>query len=183
MRERYPLVMCDPPWAYVQNGRGAARNHYGCMRPLDIANVIDQHAADDALLFAWLTWPMEDECKQIIRFAGFEPVTLAFVWVKTTADGQGLAWGGGHYTRANTEPVFLFRRGKRWPRRRVANVHQVIFAPRGEHSEKPEEVRRRIDELYSPKHARIELFARRRSPNWDAHGDQLPPLEVTDAAE
>lgn len=185
--ERYPIVYADCPWKHVQGGRGAARNHYRTMRPLDIAVTLDRFAADDALLLAWLVWPMEEECKRIISFAGFEEVTLAFLWVKTTLDGEGLFWGGGlACTRANTEPVFLFRRGKKYPRRRAANVHQVVFAPHtGEHSEKPEEVRRRIDLLYAPKHPRIELFSRTRAPGWAAWGDGvdeglrvLPSLEV-----
>ncbi|MDA8008981.1 MAG: MT-A70 family methyltransferase, partial [Alphaproteobacteria bacterium] len=40
---------------------------------------------------------------------------------------------------------------------------------RGAHSAKPEEVRRRIEEMF-PEQSRLELFARGRSPGWDAWG-------------
>lgn len=41
-----------------------------------------------------------------------------------------------------------------------------------EHSKKPEETRRRIVELLGDV-PRIELFARQRSPGWDAWGNEI----------
>lgn len=49
---------------------------------------------------------------------------------------------------------------------------QVILAPRGKHSEKPEKVRESIKRLYGKKKC-IELFARRRVYGWDAWGDEV----------
>lgn len=51
-------------------------------------------------------------------------------------------------------------------------VHQVIESPVEEHSKKPEETRRRIVELLGDV-PRIELFARQRSPGWDAWGNEI----------
>ena len=51
-------------------------------------------------------------------------------------------------------------------------VRQVIESPVEEHSKKPEETRRRIMELLGDV-PRIELFARQRSPGWDAWGNEI----------
>lgn len=51
-------------------------------------------------------------------------------------------------------------------------VSQVVLAPRGEHSEKPDEVMARIERLY-PDARRLELFARRRRDGWEAWGNEV----------
>ena len=102
-----------------------------------------------------------------------------FVWVKTTKnaeaialDGKGLHWGEGLTgTRSNTEVCLLATRGN--PLRLAADVHQVVIAPVGEHSEKPDEVYRRICRLYPGPY--LELFARKEREGWTTWGDELPP--------
>lgn len=86
--------------------------------------------------------------------------------------------GMGNYTRSNVEYVYVGSRGKN-PERADKSVGQVIFAPRGQHSEKPERVREEIDLIYRDG-ARIELFARQRVGGWDAWGlevDERLPIE------
>ncbi|MCA9640723.1 MAG: hypothetical protein KC492_08495, partial [Myxococcales bacterium] len=90
------------------------------------------------------------------------------------AAGKGVAWGMGNWTRANAEFVLLGRRGKpSTPRARgIGNVHQLVFAPRGAHSEKPDEVHERIAHLMGPAR-RLELFARRPCFGWSAWGNEV----------
>ena len=59
-----------------------------------------------------------------------------FDWIKLNPSGR-LVHGQGYHTRANTEPCLLAKRGQ--PPRLAADVHLVIMAPVGEHSEKPDE--------------------------------------------
>ena len=59
------------------------------------------------------------------------------------------------------------------------DVHQVVIAPVGEHSEKPDEVYRRIERLYRGPY--LELFARKEREGWKTWGNELPP-PVVDAA-
>lgn len=51
-------------------------------------------------------------------------------------------------------------------------VHQVIVSHIEEHSKKPEEARRRIEQLMGDV-PRIELFARRETPGWDVWGNEV----------
>jgi N6-adenosine-specific RNA methylase IME4 len=52
-------------------------------------------------------------------------------------------------------------------------VHEVVFAPVGRHSEKPDEVRRRIERLVQGPY--LELFARKPVPGWTTWGNEIAP--------
>jgi N6-adenosine-specific RNA methylase IME4 len=114
---------------------------------------------------------------------GFECKTVGFVWVKMpkywSADQLPLRvrpkMGCGYYTRANSEQCWIARRGK-GVKRRSNRVEQVVYAPVREHSRKPDEVPRRIDQLVGDV-PRIELFAREQRPGWVAWGDQINLFE------
>jgi N6-adenosine-specific RNA methylase IME4 len=82
----------------------------------------------------------------------------------------------GYHTRANTELCLLAIKG-RGLERVQKNIQQVVVAPVGRHSEKPDEVRHRIELLYGPQR-RIELFARRQTPGWDALGDGIDGQDI-----
>lgn len=79
----------------------------------------------------------------------------------------------GYWTRANAEICILATKGS--PKRYSKRVHQVIVSHIEEHSKKPEEARRRIEQLMGDV-PRIELFARRETPGWDVWGMKLPVL-------
>jgi N6-adenosine-specific RNA methylase IME4 len=53
-----------------------------------------------------------------------------------------------------------------------ASVRSTVISPIREHSRKPDEVRRRIEDLYGDV-PRIELFARERAIGWDYFGDEI----------
>ena len=61
---------------------------------------------------------------------------------------------------------------KEVPKRYSKRVHQVIVSHIEEHSKKPEEARRRIEQLMGDV-PRIELFARRETPGWDVWGNEV----------
>ena len=63
----------------------------------------------------------------------------------------------GNATRANPEYVLLGRKGKL--ERKAKNIHSVLLSKIEGHSKKPDEIRKRIEELYGDL-PRIELFAR-----------------------
>jgi N6-adenosine-specific RNA methylase IME4 len=92
-----------------------------------------------------------------------------------TLDGDGLHWGTGYATRANTEVSLLATRGS--PRRLSADVHQVVIAPVGEHSAKPDEVYKRIERLYPGPY--LELFARRERDGWTRWGNEIARGQMT----
>lgn len=179
--ERFPVIYADPPWEFkVYSGKGkqrSAERHYDTAS-LDAIKAlpISPLAADDCALFMWGVWPELPGALEVIRAWGFEYKTAGFVWVKEVSDeNDAVATGMGYWTRANTEPCFLATRGS--PERVAKDVHQVIFAPVGEHSVKPEETRERIERLITGPY--LELFARQPVPGWTVWGNEV---EIIDEA-
>ena len=58
------------------------------------------------------------------------------------------------------------------PKRIHADIPQIVMAPVGQHSAKPEGVRQRIERLYRGPY--LELYARRNVSGWTTWGNELP---------
>ena len=171
--KQYRVIYADPPWAYRQGGRGAAKNHYHTMTTADICKMpVRKIAGGGAVILLWATFPNIQEAIKVMEAWGFQYKTAAFVWVKKTQKDANF-WGMGAYTRANAEVCLLgVSKGfKASEMIRAHNVHQIIEAPIEKHSKKPDETRRRIVQLVGDV-PRIELFARDRADGWDAWGDE-----------
>ncbi len=171
---RYEIIYADPPWTYrdqAHAGRRGVSYKYPVMRDREVASLpVGEIAAEDAVLFLWVTWPKLPEALPVLSAWGFEYRTVGFVWVKRNARRRTLFWGMGNWTRANTEPCLLATRGQ--PKRVSGGVHQVIESPVARHSRKPDVVRERIVALMGNV-PRIELFARELFPGWDAWGNEV----------
>lgn len=180
---RYSVIYADPPWAWTRGefvNRGSARTvekEYATLQPGEVAALpVGRWARDDAVLFLWTTGPKLPIALEVVRAWGFTYKTIGFTWVKRNRKSDSWFWGLGFYTRANAELCLVATRGS--PTRLSASVHQIVESPVGRHSEKPEEVRKRIEQLYTGPY--LELFARRRAPKWDAWGLEVPsePVET-----
>ena len=172
---KYKVIYADPPWHYrVWSKKGDGRSaeaHYPTMNMEDIKKLpIAQITDRDAALFLWVTFPLLQEAWSVMKAWGFTYKSVAFVWIKQNRKSDALFWGMGYWTRANAEICLLATRGH--PKRVARNVHQVIFSHIEEHSKKPDEARRRIEQLMGDV-PRIELFARRTSPGWDVWGNEV----------
>jgi N6-adenosine-specific RNA methylase IME4 len=120
-------------------------------------------AADDAHLYLWVTNSFIGEGAGLFPAWGFRYNTV-LTWVKPSI-------GCGHYFRSRTEHVLFGRRG-RLPTLRN-DQGNVIEAPRGRHSEKPE-VFYELVERSSPG-PYLDMFARRLRPGWTSWGNEVPP--------
>lgn len=193
--EHFRCVLADPPWDFRANsiakpGRNP-RRHYDVMSLDDIAALpVKQVAADDCLLWFWITGPFLARGAHLPIFEawGFEPSGMGFVWIKLNPKApqlifmtQDVAWGPGMTTRKNAEFCILGKRGS--VPRLSASVHEVIIAPRREHSRKPDEAHERIEKYCDG--PRLELFGRQLRPNWTVVGnqaDKFPPESPTNGS-
>jgi N6-adenosine-specific RNA methylase IME4 len=187
--KKFGVIYADPPWQFtVYSGKGKARSaeRKYIADPLTgkstmtIEELMDLPvptlAADDCALFMWAVMPELPGAIELMKAWGFTYKTVAFTWVKTSEnatriglDGDGLHWGMGYWTRANTEVVLFGTRGA--PKRLAKDVHQVIISPVGEHSRKPEQTHARVERLLSGPY--IELFARRPMKGWTVWGNDI----------
>ena len=183
----------DNPEGKTKFGIGAQGNYaMGCMSTEDLCvmrPLIDEVTSRDCYLGLWATCPRLEDCLRVGTAWGFEPKTVLFCWVKTTANG--LVYNPGRYTHSNIEIVMLFRRRGQacWHPREGYRPHQVVMAPRPTasnkviHSAKPHEVQDRIDQWLDPHmagHSKLELFARRRRFGWICMGGDLGGRDIRD---
>jgi N6-adenosine-specific RNA methylase IME4 len=177
----YDLILADPPWSYLYwshkgEGRGA-KMHYPTMALDDICALpVAGLAATDAVLLVWATPPQLPQALEVIEAWGFTFKTVAFTWVKLNEDGSPFL-GMGFYTRQNAEYCLLATRGAPLPRS-DKGVSSVVLSRRRNHSQKPDGQYDRIERLFGRDTRRLELFARRRWPGWDAWGNEAPVEEA-----
>jgi N6-adenosine-specific RNA methylase IME4 len=187
--KRFSVIYADPPWPWEcpESGKihSVPDHHYGTSTLDQIADLpVAALAAKDCALLLWCTCPHITIAShvKVIKAWGFRPSTIAFVWVKENRSGKGLHTGMGYTTLANAEMCFIATKGK--PLRLATDVRQVVMAPVGEHSAKPEEVRRRIERLFPGPH--LELYGRRPVPGWTVWGNEIGRdgfAQMSEAAE
>src|SRR5262245_14930287 len=185
---RAGTIVPDFPWpfeTYSNKGKQrSAERHYNVMsleQIIAFAPIIGRLAAPDCALLLWTIWSQLMVTREVIAACGgFEYKNCGFVWVKTTKnaevitlDGDGLHNGTSlSGTQGNTEICLLATRGSLL--RLSMAVPQVVFAPVGErHSDKPDEVYRRVERLYPGPY--LELFARKPRDGWTVWGDEIAP--------
>lgn len=170
---QFGAILADPPWLFKtrsEKGEGkSAQRHYGCMSIDDICKMpVASLAAKDCALFMWCTWPTIFSAERVANAWGFKYSGLAWEWIKYNPTTKKYAFGGGYGTRKNVEPCLLFRRGA--PKILSRSERDILFAPRREHSRKPDEQYGRIERLVAGPY--LELFARQAWPGWAAWGNQ-----------
>ena len=167
---KYKTIYVDPPWPERGGGkikRGADR-HYDLMsvpeiKALPVGDLADP---DGCHLYLWTTNNYLPAALECVTAWGFNYVTTV-TWLK---DRQGL----GQYYRGITEHCIFARTKKPLPYKMAPDGKRCqgvtgFYAPKSEHSVKPEEMREMIETVsYAP---RIELFARRQYPGWDCWGN------------
>ena len=178
----YQIIYADCPWMHFgdPNKDAAAGKHYALM-PLDEICVLPVRsiAAEKAALFLWATCPRLPDAITAMRAWNFHYRGVAHIWIKTRGDGQPIGPQGipPTFVKPVTELLLVG----------TTNVHgrpfpilsfkqrQLVYAPRGRHSEKPAVFRDLIVELCGDR-PRIELFARARCSGWHAWGLEVPEL-------
>jgi N6-adenosine-specific RNA methylase IME4 len=176
---KFNIILADPPWTYNDKGHSGQRGSeykYKCMSIYEIQRLrVEEIAAENSVLFLWVTFPMLQEGLDTLKAWGFKYKTAAFVWVKTNKNLLSWFMGMGNWTRANAEIVLLGTRGK--PERVNASIKQIVEGCRGAHSEKPQEVRHRIEALCGDL-PRIELFATSHAEGWVSVGDKVSGKDI-----
>lgn len=169
---RFGCIYADPPWRYDNQGtRASTGNHYAAGGENDhkgmtveqiCALPIGELAADDAHLHLWTTNGFIFECPKIFEAWGFE-FRSSFVWVKSSI-------GIGNYWRNSHEFLLTAIKGNA-KRFNDKSLRSWIECARGEHSDKPDQVRSYIERASGGPY--LELFGRRISRGWAVWGNQI----------
>lgn len=176
---KYRVIYCDPPWQYRQTNTSVAppyptlsiQSMAACIQPLQAAH------PEGCLLLMWTSGPMLDEAIELMRLWGFKFRTVAFVWHKVHRSGKEATCMGDYplssceFVLAGASPGLAIRS---LPKHNT--IRQFLEAPRRQHSVKPDEVMKRIEDWFGvdpeavPK---LEIFSRRPRPGWDAWGNDV----------
>lgn len=162
---KYDIIYADPPWRYSfsKSHSREIENQYPTMT-LEEIKALDVPAKENAVLYLWATAPKLPEALSVMEAWGFTYKTCA-VWDK-------VLMGMGYWFRGRHELLLVGTRGKFSPPDPKLRLPSVFTVRRGKHSEKPDCLRDRIG-LQFPDVSKIELFARKRVPGWDAWGNEV----------
>lgn len=178
---KYNVIYADPPWTfetYSDKGKRKAPD-YPTMTAEEIgALAFGGLAAADCALFLWATVPVLRQAMEVLEGWGFV-YKSSWCWTKDKITH-------GYWNRNKHEILLLGTRGSIPAPAQGTQLESVFekctFASgvaggkptRGNHSEKPLEVRDMI-EAYFPSCPKIELFARGPSvEGWDLWGNEAP---------
>lgn len=188
--KKYSIIYADPPWDYggkMQYDKSSIKTEnigfkkdifissasfkYPTLTINELKNLdIKSISEDNCLLFMWTTGPQLSISIELGMFWGFEYRTIAFIWDK-------MIHNPGRYTLSQTELCLVFKRGKIPTPRGAKNIKQLVTAPRGNHSEKPEQIIDGITKMF-PEQKKIELFARKNYLGWDNWGLEIPDNKI-----
>lgn len=162
----FPVLYADPPWRYehpISDSR-KIENQYPTL-DLDEIKALPVPAASDCVLYLWATSPKLAEAIEVVEAWGFLYRT-SFVWVKDRI-------GPGYWARSRHELLLVATRGNPPTPEPSLRPDSVIEAPRGKHSEKPEEVYPLLERMF-PNLPLCELFLRGTpySDRWSGWGNQ-----------
>ena len=190
MNKKYSVIYADPPWnqkagrklqGYViKDGKQVWPDGdkttqdlpYKVMTIKDIANInVKSIAADDAVLFMWVTNKYLLQAEQVIKAWGFNYSTC-ITWKKKKMGG-----GLGGLIKISSEHLLYCRRGK--PKTNGSIPESVFEAKRPYvngypcHSKKPELFAELIESV-APTGSKLEMFARNERKGWDVFGNEAP---------
>jgi len=173
--KKYNIIYSDPPWAYKRNvGQGVAIDQYKTMDNKDICNLpISELCEKNCALICWVTFPKIEQGIEVIKSWGFEIKTVFATWIKTNKKNGKPFFGIGSYTKSNAEVCLLATKGKMHQFVKSNSISSIVMQPIRKHSQKPEEVRKMITDLFGDL-PRIELFARQNAEGWDCWGLEAP---------
>lgn len=187
----YGVIEADPAWGWVSFAGKASAPHRTADAPYPVMTLDEMKAlpvadlaAKDCLLNMWVIGSHLDQAIELGRHWGFTFKSDGFVWVKTGKhDPSVRPISMGKWVRKQVEYSLLFSRGK--PSRTDAGVRQliesderVIYAPKRQHSRKPDERYDRIERLCAGPY--VELFARNRRAGWDSWGNETNRFTPTE---
>jgi N6-adenosine-specific RNA methylase IME4 len=146
----------------------AAENHYTTLTVDEIC-ALEIPAAEDCILFLWATVPMLPQALEVMIAWGFT-YKSAQVWIKDR----------GYWLRNEVEFLLVGTKGNIPAPAMGEQPPQVIHAPVGRHSEKPDAFAEIIAEMF-PNLPKLELFARKARESWASWGNEIEQKEAADA--
>ncbi len=174
---QFATVMADPPWRFTNRTGKMAPEHrrlsrYSTMDLAEIMNLpVSQMVLPTAHLYLWVPNALLSEGLEVVKRWGFRYVSN-IVWYKVRKDGGPDGRGVGFYFRNVTEMILFGVKGSMRTLPPGRTQTNIIVSRKREHSRKPDEQYRIIEQCSPGPH--LEMFARRPRPGWVQWGNETP---------
>ena len=197
---KFKSILVDPPWAAsdpltMGDTKRGADSHYGTMdieaiKSLDIKSITDPNGS---VLCLWVLGSMLQEGMDVMSAWGFT-LKQTYVWVKSKKDlkkdlikavaseepklGDNiLSFGLGRTFRQSHEICLIgINNTKLYKSLKNKSQRSVIIEPNAGHSQKPENLHKSLDLMFSSEtDYKVEIFARRQfGTKWLCTGNESP---------
>ncbi len=174
----FTVIVADPPWRFhdklrMGKTRRGSDDQYQTLSVRELCALrVKDVAAGDAVVALWTPGALVEQGLQVVRAWGFTQKQV-WVWVKTTRRRK-LHFGMGNTIRSACEVALIGTRGS--PKVRSRSERNVWCGLATRHSAKPEALQEALERML--RGPRLELFARRRRPNWECTGLELDGIDV-----
>lgn len=165
----FEVIVVDPPWPYEGNydpdhWYGRVANPYPEIS-LDEIERLKLPAAEDCVLWLWTTHQFMRHSFRLIDAWGFWEVAI-LTWYK---DRMGI----GCWLRSQSEFCIMCVRGK--PIVNLTKQTTVLEAPGREHSRKPNEFYRMVEDLCVGR--KLDYFSREKREGWEVFGNEASKFQ------
>lgn len=163
-KTEYGVIVIDPPWQFKGEYDPETRRSVGDYPTMSFEEIqnIKLPMAKDCVVWFWGVDIYLKETLALIERMGLER-KATLVWIK---DKFGL----GAWLRNQHEYCFVCVKGK--PMFDGKSTSTILNAPRGKHSEKPNEFYVLVEKV-CPDPRRLDYFARKKREDWDVYGDEV----------
>lgn len=180
---KFRTILADPPWQFKYRTNRAAPEYWRLHRyntmPLEdiISLPVPRLVKEPAHIYLWVPNALLAEGLKVLEAWGFEYKTN-IVWEKTRRDGRPNGGGMGFYFRNTTELVLFGVSGSNARTLKAGRTQiNIIKSQRLEHSRKPKEVYKVIEQCSRAPY--LELFARCKRRGWVSWGDEADTFEYS----
>ncbi|MFA6695046.1 MAG: MT-A70 family methyltransferase [Sphaerochaeta sp.] len=188
-RGKFKTAMVDVPHQF-SNARTGGSLKSGASQKYPVMSLDEVKAlpitsimADDSLLLYWTPTALKKESLDVIQAWGYKYVTTLY-WIKMQKNApEKVKMGMGFNVRSAVEECWICKKGK-VPALRIQKPN-VIFAPIGKHSAKPDEAY----QFFEPAISRLDLepkadiFARISRDGWVPFGNEIDGLDIRSAMQ
>lgn len=171
----YGTILADPPWRFENRTGKVAPEHRRLSRyetlSLEEIKQIPVYfvAGEKSHLYLWVPNALLQEGLEVMKAWGFRYKTN-LIWHKIRKDGGPDGRGVGFYFRNTTELILFGIRGNLRTFAPGRSQVNIIRTQKQEHSRKPDELYKIIEECSPGPY--LEIFARGQRKRWDVFGDQ-----------
>lgn len=176
----FGTILIDPPWRFANRTGKMAPEHkrlhrYPTLSFDEIAALpVGNFAKDKSHLYLWCPNALLSEGLRIMEAWGFKYKTN-IVWYKVRKDGGPDGRGVGFYFRNVTELLLFGVKGSMRTLKAGRRQVNIVVTRKQEHSRKPDQLFDLIESCSPGPY--LELFARRRVPNWTQWGNEVDSYE------